>query len=62
MNFLNKSAELEHPIAGGDVIQIPISSAADPYQALDDLMAAVEALCPTWPPREPFLSTDRMLL
>jgi hypothetical protein len=24
----------------------------DPFEVLDDLMAVVEALCPTWPPRE----------
>ena len=26
--------------------------AGDPFEALDDLMALVEALCPTWPHRE----------
>lgn len=34
----------------------------DPYQALDDLMAAVEALCPVWPPRTEPTITRRMLL
>lgn len=24
----------------------------DPFEALDDLMVVVEALCPIWPPRE----------
>lgn len=26
----------------------------DPYEALDDLMAVVEALCPSWPERPGF--------
>ena len=30
--------------------------------ALDDLMAAVEVLCPTWPQRETFINTGGMLL
>jgi hypothetical protein len=34
----------------------------DPYSALDDLMAAVEALCPVWPPRTEPTITRRMLL
>lgn len=34
----------------------------DPYQALDDLMATVEALCPVWPQRPPFAGGTKMLL
>ncbi|GEM_PF-1202301 len=34
----------------------------DPYQALDDLMAAVEALCPVWPLRTGFADGGRLLL
>jgi len=34
----------------------------DPFRALDDLMAVVEALCPTWPERKPFERTDDMRL
>jgi len=26
----------------------------DPFEALDDLMVVIEALCPRWPPRESF--------
>jgi hypothetical protein len=37
-------------------------SEGDPYKALDDLMSVVEALCPTWPPRENFRETDKFLL
>lgn len=62
MNFLNRSVEAAQPIAAEGGIQMAAGSSMDPYQALDDLMAAVEALCPTWPQRETFVSTDRMLL
>jgi hypothetical protein len=34
----------------------------DPYQALDDLMAAVEILCPIWPPRDAFRVGGNLLL
>jgi hypothetical protein len=60
MNSLQKS--VEQPFAADGGIQVPPSPPADPYQALDDLMAAVEALCPTWPQRETFLDTGSMLL
>jgi hypothetical protein len=41
---------------------MPPDSPADPFQTLDDLMAAVEALWPTWPQRETFLHMHAMLL
>jgi hypothetical protein len=34
----------------------------DPFEALDDLMVVVEALCPTWPPRRGFGSMPDMRL
>jgi len=34
----------------------------DPYRALDELMAVVEALCQEWPARRCFDGTERMLL
>jgi hypothetical protein len=34
----------------------------DPFAALDDLMTVVEALCPSWPPREPFGPMRRLRL
>ena len=40
----------------------PLRREVDPYRALDDLMAAVEVLCPVWPPRAPFVDGGRMLL
>jgi hypothetical protein len=30
------------------------TAAREPFRALDDLMAVVEALCPSWPRREGF--------
>ena len=50
MNSFAKS--VESPIASeGGIDSLP-HLPEDPYQALDDLMAAVEILCPVWPPRE----------
>jgi len=40
----------------------PVRREEDPYRTLDDLMAAVEALCPVWPPRAGFANGGRMLL
>jgi len=33
---------------------VPVQTIRDPFEALDDLMVVVEALCPTWPHRESF--------
>lgn len=35
-------------------IRVPVQPMRDPFEALDDLMVVVEALCPTWPSRESF--------
>lgn len=43
-------------------VHYPVQPGADPYRALDDLMAAVEALCPLWPPRATFTEGGKMLL
>jgi hypothetical protein len=58
-NSSNKS--VEQPFAGGGGIRVP-ASPIDPFQALDDLMAAVEALCPRWPQRDICMKTPGMLL
>jgi len=34
----------------------------DPFEALDDLMTVVEALCPVWPPRGPTKDGDYWLI
>ncbi len=52
----------ESPLASDSGVYASIPSPPDPYQALDDLMAAVEALCPRWPMRGTFVGADEMLL
>ena len=54
----------EPPFAaeGGLDAALAVPGIEDPYQALDNLMAVVEALCPIWPPRETLRPTTRMLL
>ena len=60
MIFLPKSNDA--PIAAYDGLAPALPLDADPYWALDDLMAAVEALCPVWPERECFVDGGKMLL
>jgi len=52
----------EPPFAADAGLSAPVQHEEDPYQALDDLMAAVEILCPVWPPRSGFVNGGRMLL
>ena len=60
---MNSSVKpIEFPFAAGAGLHVPVSLREDPYQALDDLMAAVEALCPAWPPRAGFNGGGKMLL
>jgi hypothetical protein len=47
-----KLAEAPFAAAGG--LDEPPRSEEDPYRSLDDLMAAIEVLCPAWPPRHTF--------
>jgi hypothetical protein len=58
----SSKAPTEQPFANAGGISVPATSEKDPYRALDDLMSVVEALCPIWPQREPFVSTAEMLL
>jgi hypothetical protein len=52
----------EQPFAAeGGVGRVP-KRQEDPFRALDDLMAVVEALCPVWPEREPFDGKGEMRL
>jgi len=39
-----------------------IETGRDPLEALDDLMAVIEAFCPIWPQRETFADSARFLL
>lgn len=50
------------PLAADGGLTRPAIRVEDPFRALDDLMAVVEALCPTWPQRGPFVEGDKMLL
>lgn len=52
----------DQPFANGTGITRPFASEEDPYRTLDDLMAVVEALCPTWPERGVFVESGEMLL
>jgi len=60
MNSSNKRAE--PPIAAEGGVRSPLDPHGDPYRALDDLMAAVEVLCPRWPGREACGNERTMLL
>jgi hypothetical protein len=40
------------PIAADGGATITVTDPRDPFEALDDLMVVVEALCPTWPARD----------
>jgi hypothetical protein len=60
MNSFKKSGE--QPFAADGGILVPPGTLADPFQALDDLMAAIEVLCPTWPQRDTFIDSGGMLL
>jgi hypothetical protein len=42
------------PLVAAGGIRAPVHPMRDPFEALDDLMVVVEALCPTWPWRESF--------
>lgn len=60
MNSFVKPAD--PPFAADGDISAPLRGEEDPYRTLDELMAAVEALCPVWPPRTGFVNGGRMLL
>lgn len=46
------------PIVADGGVAPALAAPADPFQALDDLMAVVEELCPVWPPR-PIFTNER---
>jgi hypothetical protein len=50
------------PIIAGGGVPAPERVVADPYQALDELMAVIEELCPVWPPRPTFTSESNYRL
>lgn len=56
--------KLTHPVVlfadGG--VSVPMSSDRDPFEALDDLMTVMDALCPEWPARRNFGPMDKLRL
>lgn len=52
MSSCEKSTDVFFAADGG--LDAPMPPPADPLQALDDLMAVIEELCPVWPPRDTF--------
>jgi len=60
---MNVPTDNEQPLAAdGGLTHVPAATSRDPFEALDDLMTVIEALCPVWPRREIFSSTDRFLI
>ena len=50
------------PFAADAGIQSTAAQPEDWFQALDDLLVVVEALCPRWPARQPFNISGSLLL
>jgi hypothetical protein len=49
------------PLAGDAGVRFELPSGVDPIDAWIDLMAALEALCPQWPVREPVIGSNYRL-
>lgn len=59
---MSSSKPADSFFAAGGGIEIRDESGGDPFEALDDLMVVVEALCRTWPPRDTFENATQLLL
>jgi len=60
---VNVPADSRQPFAAdGGMTHVPAATSRDPFEAFDDLMTVIEALCPVWPNREIFSSNDRFLI
>jgi hypothetical protein len=57
----SESPEPTTPLAGAGGIVVTAAE-REPYEALDDLMNVIEALCPTWPSRRMFSVTGEFLM
>ena len=55
-------ALLRAAFAADGGVQSTATPPEDWFGSLDDLMVVVEALCPVWPPRQSFYSSENMLL
>jgi hypothetical protein len=59
---MNSNESPEHPLSSEGGLHWPAVESRDPFEAVDDLMQVVEALCPTWPRRDPFPSSAIFIL
>lgn len=55
---MSSDEERRHPLSSEGGLAVRPVMARDPFEAIDDLMQVVEALCPRWPNREPFLASS----
>jgi len=51
-----------HLLTSTGGVRLQPADAQDPFEALDDLMQVVEALCPTWPDRDVFSDAAAFVL
>ena len=51
---LELAFDSQSPLAGAGCTAIKGHPEREPFEALDDLMSVIEALCPVWPPRGVF--------
>jgi hypothetical protein len=51
-----------YPLVAEGGAAYKVDPSRDPFEALDDLMTVLEALCPVWPPREITKDGDSWLL
>lgn len=59
---VSSEKSIDAPIIADGGVTAPATALADPYQALDELMAVVEELCPVWPPRPTFANESNYRL
>lgn len=60
---MNSSPEpTDAPLIADGGLPSAAPASEDPFAALDDLMAVVEALCPVWPARKTFAGGIMMRL
>jgi len=60
MNSCERCGEAPIAVEGG--FRAPPHGGDDPWRALDERMALVEALCPVWPERPTFREDAKFLL
>jgi hypothetical protein len=58
----NSISVKDAPLGAEGGLVRPAACAEDPFRALDELLAVVEALCPIWPQRGLIVTGDKMRL